>query len=108
MPQGYFSFYKNGDWREIPDDRSEDVLKITLPVPSYPKGQCTTLIGIDMLSIKMSYMIEVNPQEFRLISAALQGKLKEEWKQDALNLQDRLFQARNREVQNKLSNIAKE
>jgi hypothetical protein len=28
MPQGYFSFYKNGDWREVPDDRSEDVLKI--------------------------------------------------------------------------------
>jgi len=28
MPEGYFSFHKTGDWREIPDDRSEDVLKI--------------------------------------------------------------------------------
>jgi hypothetical protein len=60
-----------------------------------------------MLSIKMSYLIEVTPQEFRLISVALQGKLKEEWKAEALELQDRLWTARNREVQNKLGNISK-
>jgi hypothetical protein len=27
-PQGYFSFHKNGDWREIPDEQLENALKI--------------------------------------------------------------------------------
>jgi hypothetical protein len=27
-PQGYFSFFKHGDWREVPDDKLDEILKI--------------------------------------------------------------------------------
>lgn len=57
--------------------------------------------------MKVTYILELSPQEFRLISAALQCKLKEEWKAEAAELQNRLFQERNKVVKTQLGNIAK-
>ena len=27
-PQGFFSFFKSGDWREVPEERIDEILKI--------------------------------------------------------------------------------
>lgn len=60
-----------------------------------------------MLKVKVTYQVELTPHQFRLISAALRGELKEEWKDDALELQEDLFTERNKQVQNQLGNIAR-
>ena len=58
-----------------------------------------------MLSVKVSYVLELSPQEYRIISAALRGTLKPEWQGEAAALQERLFQERNRELRTKLANF---
>ena len=61
-----------------------------------------------MLNQKMTFILEITPEEFRLISNALQNKLRtEQLQQDALDLQTRLFKARNAAVKSQLDNIAK-
>jgi len=60
-----------------------------------------------MLSVSIKYNLSLTQQEFRLVSAALRGTLKEEWKAEAEELQDRLFQERNKQVKAMLGNIAK-
>ncbi len=60
-----------------------------------------------MLKVKLTYIVELDPQQFRVIMAALRGELKQEWREEALQLQDELFRVRNEQVQNQLGNIAK-
>jgi hypothetical protein len=60
-----------------------------------------------MLSVSIKYNLSLTPQEFRLVSAALRGTLKEEWKEEAEELQNRLFQERNKQVKSMLENIDK-
>jgi hypothetical protein len=58
-----------------------------------------------MLSVKVTYVLELTPQEFRLISAALREELKPEWKAEATELQDRLFHQRNNGAKAAMSGI---
>lgn len=60
-----------------------------------------------MLHVKITYTLELTPQEFRLVSAGLRGTLKPEWMEQAKELQNKLFEARNTQVQNLLGNIEK-
>ena len=65
---------------------------------------------MSILNVTMKYTLEITTEEFRVISAALRSggngqTLREEFREKALAIQNRLFHARNQQVKTQLERI---